>query len=407
MGRSAAEIRAELEALQAELAATQDTGVYQDPSTGRWYVRFPVNGTWTTRRTAPDGTQLRTRDQALVARGEWQAKLERSELVITGTRFTEFWDAYLKSRRPEITARSWDDLRAHGTKRLLPFFGPMLLGRITVQTVHDWRSLMYEHVEAGDIAPKTVNNARVALMGCFKAAVAARPPLMAYNPASEVRPLRVERQEPKYLKLAEIPVYLGAAPDHYRPLAAFLIGTGARVSEAIAVRVDDLDIQDRKARITGQRDGTEKRGTKTQRARSVYFGPRLADTLQTLILQRLHHDVEDGGWLFLCPPPARGRYARRTVPAPPHRKTVHDWHEATLEAAGLPDMPLHGLRHTAAAAWLAAGQGLEFVKRQLGHSTIKTTSDVYGHLEDELRSAGAAVTEARIAEARATGLLLT
>ena len=59
--------------------------------------------------------------------------------------------------------------------------------------------------------------------------------------------------------------------------------------------------------------------------------------------------------MFLCPPPRRGRYARRTTQDPPNRKTVHDWHEAALTDAGLRDMPLHALRHTAATAWLATG----------------------------------------------------
>jgi integrase len=44
-------------------------------------------------------------------------------------------------------------------------------------------------------------------------------------------------------------------------------------------------------------------------------------------------------------------------------------------------MPLHALRHTAAAAWLATGHPLIFVQRQLGHRSITTTEEHYGHLE--------------------------
>ena len=57
-------------ALQAQLDA-QDGGVYKDPATGRWFivVRPPGRQKTTTRRRAPDGSQLRTREQALVAEG--------------------------------------------------------------------------------------------------------------------------------------------------------------------------------------------------------------------------------------------------------------------------------------------------------------------------------------------------
>ena len=68
--------------------------------------------------------------------------------------------------------------------------------------------------------------------------------------------------------------------------------------------------------------------------------------------------------------------------------------------AGLRDMPLHSLRHTAAAAWLAVGHPLIFVQRQLGHRSITTTEKHYGHLEGSFVKDAAAQTEAAIAAAR-------
>jgi integrase len=70
-----------------------------------------------------------------------------------------------------------------------------------------------------------------------------------------------------------------------------------------------------------------------------------------------------------------------------------------LADAELRDMPLHSLRHTAAAAWLAAGNSLMYVQRQLGHSDIATTERYYGHLERHVLAAGAVATEEAIARA--------
>ena len=54
-----------------------------------------------------------------------------------------------------------------------------------------------------------------------------------------------------------------------------------------------------------------------------------------------------------------------------------------LEDAGLRrTLRLHDLRHTAAASWLAAGLPLILVQHQLGHASITTTQQVYGHLEE-------------------------
>jgi integrase len=96
----------------------------------------------------------------------------------------------------------------------------------------------------------------------------------------------------------------------------------------------------------------------------------------------------------------RGRWASEAAAQPMDRSTVsRDWHKLALEDAGLRDMPLHALRHTAAAAWLAAGNSLMYVQRQLGHADIATTERYYGHLERHVLAAGALATEEAIARA--------
>jgi integrase len=72
-----------------------------------------------------------------------------------------------------------------------------------------------------------------------------------------------------------------------------------------------------------------------------------------------------------------------------------DDHKAALEDAGLrTTLRLHGLRHTAAASWLACGLPLIYVQRQLGHASLTTTEALYGHLEEAfLRDAAERVEE--------------
>lgn len=51
-----------------------------------------------------------------------------------------------------------------------------------------------------------------------------------------------------------------------------------------------------------------------------------------------------------------------------------------LEKAGLRRIRFHDLRHTFASLLIQNGESLAYVKDQLGHSSIKMTVDVYGHL---------------------------
>ena len=51
-----------------------------------------------------------------------------------------------------------------------------------------------------------------------------------------------------------------------------------------------------------------------------------------------------------------------------------------LRRAGLRNTRIHDLRHTFASLLINQGENLKYIQTQLGHSSIKTTVDRYGHL---------------------------
>ena len=57
----------------------------------------------------------------------------------------------------------------------------------------------------------------------------------------------------------------------------------------------------------------------------------------------------------------------------------------TVEAAGLPKIRLHDLRHTAASLALATGIHPKVVSERLGHSSVAITLDIYSHLTPGLQ----------------------
>jgi integrase len=59
--------------------------------------------------------------------------------------------------------------------------------------------------------------------------------------------------------------------------------------------------------------------------------------------------------------------------------------QSVLRAAGLPRMRFHDLRHGAATVMLAAGVPERVVMEQLGHTSISTTMNVYGHVLPKLQ----------------------
>ena len=101
--------------------------------------------------------------------------------------------------------------------------------------------------------------------------------LLVANPALRVQRLPPAHIEREYLRLDEIPRYLDSCSDVYRPLAELLIGSGLRISEALALRASDLELEETGGAIivyrSRKKDGTG--STKSDRFRSVEIGPGL------------------------------------------------------------------------------------------------------------------------------------
>ena len=68
---------------------------------------------------------------------------------------------------------------------------------------------------------------------------------------------------------------------------------------------------------------------------------------------------------------------------PPSSRTFKTRIQKLAEAAGVKSIHLHGLRHSHVAFLIEHNQNIYAVSKRLGHSSIKTTLDKYGHLYPE------------------------
>ena len=369
----------------------------------RWrFVARRSDGTQTSKRGFTSERAARDARRRLIE------QVERGEVRHTRETFGSYWNGWLARRRPYLEAGTWTGYEIHGRKRLVPAFGQRPLGELSVDHVRAFVADLAESIAAGEMAVKTVNNALVTLVVCLNDAV--EDGLIVANPALRVQRLPPDHIEREYLRLNEIPRYLDACSEVYRPLAEVLIGSGLRISEALALRLSDLSLEDSGGAIIvyRSRKGGTIGSTKSDRFRSVEIGPGLCAVLRDQLARRAELASGDlnSAVLFAMPvrmaKPDTGRWESASAGLPFDRTTVsRDWHKHTLQDAALRDMPLHALRHTAAAAWLAAGNSLMYVQRQLGHADISTTERYYGHLERHVLAAGAVATEEAIARASA------
>src|SRR4051812_38230762 len=188
-----------------------------------------------------------------------------------------------EEHRPRIEPGTYRDYRVHGEQRLKPFFGEMKPAAVTAGDV---RRYVAELVADGRFSAKTINNS-LAVLRVFFAHLeedgdVTRNPVRSTPGARERIKLPAAHREMDYLRLEEIPRYVDACDDAYRPLAETLIATGLRISEALALTWDDVDMDRRSLRVVRSRKAHGNGSTKGDRSRPVDFGARLEAVLAEL-----------------------------------------------------------------------------------------------------------------------------
>ncbi len=173
------------------------------------------------------------------------------------------------------------------------------------------------------------------------------------------------------------------ACEHLRDrlLFALLLDTGVRIGEALGMRHEDLVIAECQVTVVPRRNDNRARA-KGGRPRTV---PASAE-LMRLYADYLNNEYGalDSDYVFVN---LWGRPRGRPWSYP----AVYDLVTRLRVGTGIIFGP-HLFRHTYATWLLQRGAGMDSVKELLGHASVTTTIDTYGHLsiEDARRALEAA-----------------
>jgi integrase/recombinase XerD len=222
------------------------------------------------------------------------------------------------------------------------------------------------------LAPTTIRRQISAVRTYYKFLVGEG--IAARDPSERIESPKRWRTLPAVLSVAEVDKLL-AAPNTDEPLAIrdralleFAYATGVRVSELVALKIQDILFEDGVARVFG----------KGAKERLVPVGRRALGAV-SLYAREIRPGLDRGkakGFLFLN---ARGTPLSR----------VGAWGviKATARRAGLAKrVTPHTLRHTFATHLLEGGADLRAVQEMLGHADLSTTQ-LYTHIDrDYLRT---------------------
>lgn len=222
------------------------------------------------------------------------------------------------------------------------------------------------HLREGDadhppLSASSVARATAAVRGLHRFAL--DEGLVAVDVSREVHGVAPPRRLPKAIPLEDVERLLDAAGYPGTPLAVrdralleLLYGTGARISEAVGLDVDDLDLTENVVLLTGKGD----------KQRRVPVGSYAAAAVSAYLVQSRPGLAAAGRGsprLFLN---ARG--------GPLSRQSAWLVLRTAAERAGLAaGISPHTLRHSFATHLLEGGADVRVVQELLGHASIMTT----------------------------------
>jgi integrase len=321
-----------------------------------------------------DQKTIRKTFRSLADARAWRAEAHtglRRGLIRAPTRATlgettEIWlglakDATIRTRsgdayKPSAIRSYEQSLRTH----VLPELGRLRLSAITRATIQD----LVDDLVARGAAPSTVRNAVLPLRAIYRRAVARTDVLV--NPTEGLTLPAVRGRRERIARAAEAAALISAVPTQDQAIWATALYAGLRLGELKALRWQDIDLEQGVIRV--ERSWDRQTGPIAPKSRAGTRRVPLAAPLRAYLAAHQ-----------LAQPPGNDLVFGRPD-GQPFSQAVTDRARAAWTKTGLRPIGLHECRHTYASYMIAAGINAKALSNYMGHSSITTTLDRYGHL---------------------------
>jgi integrase len=223
---------------------------------------------------------------------------------------------------------------------------------------------LVDELRTSGLEPSTCRNTVIALQAVLRFALAREE--MDVNPARGLQLPIVRLRRVRIATPEEAVRLLAVLPERDCAIWATAFYAGLRLGELRALLWTDIDLQRRIIEV--RRSFDIKAGVVPPKYRS---SERRVPILRPLEIEL--HNLRKRTWRTGM---ALGLSASRPFdPKGLRRRAKRAW-----DAAGLEPIGLHECRHTFASLLIDAGVNAQAIKEYIGHSSIATTFDLYGHL---------------------------
>ncbi len=356
-----------------------------------------ADGTWTAKvtyedqmgRTQRKSLYAKTEKEILAKKKSFEKSIERGVIAADKLKVSDWLNTWLETyKKPSVKQNTYEGYDRVIKKHLIPTIGSIYLKDLRpehIQAMINEKSVRGNLLTGGPLQPRMVEYIYTVLHVALEQAY--KNQIIIYNPCDMVTKPQKVKKEFNCWTADQANTFLAAMRGE-RDYIIYLLAltTGLRRSELIALRWADVDMKHNllsvKQVMVRVRGGYKFQEPKTIKSkRTIHISNKVVKALKEWKRQQ---NIEKAAY--------PGEYNEKDLifcsimGEPVNPESVSRNFKKDLEAAKLPEIRFHDLRHCHASMLLERGTDLKTISDRLGHSTITMTADIYSHITDKLQA---------------------
>ena len=296
-----------------------------------------------------------------------------------------WWESYKHTVKPNTQL----NVRRLLDNHILPLFGSYKLDKLTTPLIQNVVNKLADKTNKGEEGAFLYYdslhalNKRILQYGVVMQAI-------PFNPAREVilprNTQKAKREKIKHFDNQELKKFLDYLDSlnlnkfryyYENTLYKFLLATGSRINEALALSWSDIDLDNAVVHIT--KTLNYKQETNSPKSKSSIRDIDIDQATVSMLKQfRLRQTKE--AWKI---GKSESVVFSDFIHEYPNNRTLQTRLRTHFKRAKVTNIGFHGFRHTHASLLLNSGIPYKELQHRLGHSTLSMTMDVYSHLSKE------------------------
>ena len=296
-----------------------------------------------------------------------------------------WWESYKHTVKPNTQL----NVRRLLDNHILPLFGSYKLDKLTTPLIQSVVNKLADKTNKGEEGAFLYYdslhalNKRILQYGVVMQAI-------PFNPAREVilprNTQKAKREKVKHFENQELKKFLDYLDSlnlnkfryyYENTLYKFLLATGCRINEALALSWSDIDLENSVVHITKTLNYKQETNSPKSKAslRDIDIDQATVSMLKQYRLRQTKEAWKIGKSESIVFSDFIHEY--------PNNRTLQTRLRTHFKRANVTNIGFHGFRHTHASLLLNSGIPYKELQHRLGHSTLSMTMDIYSHLSKE------------------------